>query len=100
MTTKEEIIEILDRIDNMNIKLIIGLLLITAVIILSGCVDSAPAQQLAPEISQTVHLIKSEKIFNASYPNYKVIHDDELNQTCTIFLYDRGAGFHCSADSK
>lgn len=83
----------------MNIKLIVGLLLITVVIILSGCVDSAPAKPIR-EVSKTVHEIKSEKLFDYDYDNYKVIHDDELNQTCTIFLTYNGAGISCIADSQ
>ncbi len=85
----------------MNKKIIIGLIIISLIIILSGCVDSAPAQQSpASEISKTVHLIKSERLLNSYYDDYKVYHDDELNQTCTIFLFDRGAGLSCIADSK
>ena len=81
-------------------KIIIIIMIAIIAAILSGCIDDVPAQPQVETKKSTVTEIKSEAILNSGYNNYKVIHDNELNQTCTIYLYDRGTGISCIPDSQ
>ncbi len=81
-----------------KIIIILAIVIITA--ILSGCIDNIPAQPQKEMKKSTITVIKSESIFGIPYDNYKVIHDNELNQTCTMYLYSDGVGVSCTPDSQ
>jgi hypothetical protein len=76
----------------MNKNLIILLLIIASMVILSGCVNNAPAKE-----PTTMRLIKSEDV--GSW-NIEVFHDDQYNVTCwTNWAYYKG-GISCMSDSQ
>ena len=78
----------------MNQKLIIALVIITAIIILSGCVDNVPAKT-----PPTFTVLKSEE--NVGWwTSMQVIHDNQNNVTCwSAFAYNKG-GISCIPDSQ
>jgi len=82
-------------------KISIIILLTLIIFIVSGCVEeNVSIQEKIPVKKSTVTVIKSESLFGVGYDNYKVIHDSELNQTCTMYLYSSGAGVSCTPDSQ
>jgi hypothetical protein len=88
----------------MNRNLIFLVLIILGATFISGCIDSVPAQP-QPQTQQetpklTVHEINTDTILGSQYPNYHVIHDDKINQTCTVYSNGAGSGISCIADSQ
>jgi len=64
----------------MNKKLIILLIAISAIIILSGCVNNAPAKPS----EQSITWLRTSDPFDNSFNTISVVHDEKSNVTCWV----------------
>lgn len=76
----------------MNKNIIIILMIISILIILSGCIDSVPAKS-----EQFMSLLRTSDPFQNSFNTIYLVHDDKLNVTCWILA---GSGISCIPDSQ
>ena len=78
----------------MNKKSIIVAIIITAIILLSGCVDSAPAKT-----PSTFTVLKTENNVGI-WDTIQVIHDNQYNMTCWTNDGFYSGGISCIPDSQ
>lgn len=76
----------------MNKNVITILIIISALIILSGCIDNVPAKT-----EKTIVLLRSSDTFDSSFNAISVVHDNKLNVTCWVLT---GSGISCIPDSQ